>query len=261
MHETSLVGIQAKASYAFGSFDSKGGYAGNAPGSGEADFEQDLFGAVRVLERGQLSLLAPLVETWRTTRTTGGEAGGGLGDVNFGARADLFLAGQSRFIPGIALLGGLTMPSGVPPDGAKKTLATDATGIGAYQGNFGLAVEQNFGAWLVNLTGIVAFRTERNVHGIHETLAPQLTALAALGYTFSSEAAIAVIVSYLAEGDASNTPDSGRRLLTTSLAGVYPMSDTWRVQGTVFLHPPIESLGQNQTTATGLSLTLIKSWL
>lgn len=263
-YELVLVGLQSKSSVAFGSFDSRATYGANAPGSGEADLEQDLFGAVRILKRGQLSLLAPLVETWRTTRSTGGELGGGLGDINVSGRADFVEAGESRYVPGIALLAGLTVPSGRAPDQATHALATDATGVGAWQGNFGLAVEQNFGHWLVNLTGLVAFRSARTVGPVSEVLGAQLTALGALGYSFQKDSAIALLVSYTGEGDATingaTEPWTSRQLLRISVSGVYPFSDTWRLQGGLFFDPPIDWLGRNNSASMGLTLSIIRSW-
>lgn len=264
-HEVALVGLQTKSSVVFGDFDAHGSWERNAAGSGEIDLEEDLFGAVRLFKRGQLALLVPTVETWRTTRSTGADFGGGIGDINASARADFVLAGESRYVPGIALLAGATLPSGKPADSATNTLATDATGIGAFQGNFGLALEQTFGPWLVNLTGLVALRAPRTVGAIDAALSPQLTALAAFGYSFPNDAALALVISYTGEGDATldgrTAPETSRRTLLVSVSSVLPITDTWRLQGSLFAHPPLEPFGRNQPTAAGLTLTVVKSWM
>ena len=263
-HELALVGLQTKSSLVYGDFDAHGSWGGAAPGSSELDLEQNLFAAARLLKRLQLSLLAPLVETRRTTRSTGADFGGGVGDINASARLDFTMAGQARFVPGIALLAGLTLPTGRPPDAATNTLATDATGIGAFQGNFGLAVEQTFGPWLVNLSGLVALRTARSVGPVNEVLGAPFTALGAVGYSFRNDAAIAFVVSYTGEGDATingqAASGSSRRSLVLSVASVLPITDTWRVQGSLFAHPPLEPFGRNQATAVGLTLGVIKAW-
>jgi len=156
LHEIALVGLQAKAATELGSFDAQGRYAGSPAGASELDFEQDLFGAVRVLNRGQVAVLVPLDETRRTAQGLA-EFGGGLGDINLNLRYDFTLAGASLVVPGIAALVGITFPTGRPPDAPDlRPLATGATGVGAYQVNLGLAVEQAFGPWLMNATGIVA---------------------------------------------------------------------------------------------------------
>ncbi len=262
LHEVALVGVQTKSSVVFGNFDSHGSWTPNAKGSSEADFEQDFFAAARVLPRAQLALIVPLVETWRTAGVT--DFGGGIGDANVSGRADVVVAGESRYVPGIAFLAGVTLPTGRPPESAKNKLAADATGVGALTGNFGLALEQNFGAWLVSVSGLVAFRASRSVGDVTAGLSPQFTALFALGYSFKNDAALALIVSYAGEGNGringESIMDSSRRTLLMGTSGVWPINDTWRVQGGFFVHPPVEPFGRNQPTAAGLTLTLIKSW-
>lgn len=263
-HEDSLAGVQTRGSLVFGSFDSHASYAGNAPGSGEVDLEQDLIGAVRVHPRAQLSLLLPIVETWRTTRSTGGEAGGGAGDVNVGGRFEVTMAGRSRTIPGVAVLVGTTIPTGRAPDAATHTLATDATGVGAFQGNVGLALEQTAGGFVFDLSEIVAMRTSRTVGTLDETLGPQFLTLLAAGYSFSNDAATALIVSYTEELEATingaRAAGSSRRTVQVSATGSYPLSDSLRLQGGVTFIPPLEPLGRNQPASVGVSLTLLRSW-
>jgi hypothetical protein len=269
LHEFALVGIQAKTAVDLGSFDNGGHYVGNPAGASELDLEQDFFGSVRVFKRGQLALLVPLVETRRTAQNAADEFGGGIGDVNASARYDFTLAGASQFIPGIAALAGFTFPTGRPPDSPNLgPLATGATGIGAYQINVGLAVEQTFGPWLVNATAIYAQRTARTVgdppNAVHERLAAQWTFLSSVAYTFPSEAALALSGSYTIEGDALiNGVDSigtAHRLPTLTFSGVYPLSDSWRVQGAIYDNLQITPLGLNQPAGAGLLLTVVHSW-
>lgn len=269
LHEDALVGFQAKIGAVPGSYDFKGDYVPSPSGAGEIDLEQDAFGAVRVLQRGQVALLVPLVETWRTSQGLS-ELGGGIGDVNASVRYDFTTAGSSRTLPGLAALGGVTFPTGKPADATGiGALATGATGVGAYQFNFGVAAEQTFGPWLVNATGVVAGRTARTVgtgaSAVHEQLAPQWTLLVALAYVFPNDWAAAISASYVFEGDAtvngSDAADTAHRLFTLSLSGVVPLSDVWRVQGALFDNPPLDQWGLNLTSDVGGSLTLIRSWL
>jgi len=270
LHENALVGLEAKIGAVPGSYDFRGTYVPYPPGAGEIDLEQDAFGAVRIFKRGQVALLVPLVETWRSSLGRS-ELGGGIGDINASVRYDFTTAGSSRTVPGLAALGGVTFPTGKPADATGiGALATGATGVGAYQLNFGIAVEQTFGAWLVNATGIIAGRTARTVgssgpSAVDEQLAPQWTLLAAVAYTFPNDWAAALSASYAFEGDATvngaDAADTSHRLLTVSLSGVAPLSDVWRLQGAVFDNPPIDQLGLNLTADVGASLTLVRSWL
>jgi hypothetical protein len=274
MHEDALVGMQLRGATTLGTFDDGARYSSVSaanPGDPyrENDFEEDVFGAVRVLGRGQVALLVPLVQTFRHA---GGlsEFGGGIGDINLSARYDFFLAGQSRFIPGIALLAGVTAPTGTPPDAQNpsKPLGTNATGVGAWQGNAGLAIEQTYGPWLFNLTELIAWRAARtaDIGGVseNESLAPQLVTLLGTAYTFDNDASVALFGSYTVEGTATlngaPAPDSAKRLALVSVSGVYPLSDRWRLRASLFLNPPISGLGQNQTATTGLTLGILWGW-
>jgi hypothetical protein len=262
LHEDFLVGTQLHAADVIGSYDVGGSYLGPQAGTSELDFEEDLFAAARILRRGQVALLVPLIETRRAVPPLQGGAhfGGGIGDVNLSGRYDFVGAGESLYIPGIALLAGVTAPTGTSPEQATQPLEVDATGIGAWQINGALALEQTYGPWLVNATGILAVRTPR--YG--EMLAPQVTLLAATAYTMPSDAAIALSVSYAFEGDATAggapVPDSAKRLTTVTLSGLYPVTDAWRLLGGLFLEPPLSQFGSNQPASSGLTFTVIRSW-
>lgn len=260
-HEWALAGVQMRAGDVFGSYEPAGRYVGSPSGDSEFDLEQDLFGAVRVLKRGQVALLVPLVQTLRATPQDGSHFGGGIGDVNLGARYDFLLAGQSRYVPGIALLAGVTFPTGTAVESSTAPLAVDTTGIGAFQGNVALALEQTFGPWLVNATGMLAARTPR--YG--ETLGTQGTLLAAGAYSFPNDAAAALALSYTFEPDATlsngaSVPQSAKRLTTVTASVLWPLTDSWRLLGGLFLNPPFNSLGGNQLATGGLTVTVIRPW-
>jgi hypothetical protein len=266
IHEDALVGLQLKTSNSFGSFGSNGSYVSAPLHTTEWEFEQDLFGALRVLPRGQLALLVPAIETYRRTPNQS-SFGGGIGDINLSARYDFTLAGEARYIPGIAVLAGITFPTGKSIESADNPLGTDATGVGTYQANLGLAIEQTAGPWLFGITGLVAKRGSRTVGPVTTSLAAQWTLLASAAYTFPNDAAVAGIVSYAVEGSPEVTPDvsSGtldatRRMPLLGMVGLYPFTDAWRLQGGLFLNPPISSLGQNTPAQLQFVLVVLRSW-
>ncbi len=202
-----------------------------------------------------------IVETYRSTPQDGGHGGGGIGDINASLRYDVVLAGESQIVPGIALLAGVTFPTGTPPEQATPPLAVDATGVGAFQANAALALEQTFGPWLVNATAMVAARTFHD----GEDLAPQVTLLAAWAYTFENDIALALSASYAFEGDTtagdgSSVPMSSKRLTVVTLSGLFPVTSTVRILGGLFLDPPLDGLGSNQPASGGASVTAIRSW-
>ena len=59
IHEDALVGLQLKGANAFGAFASDATYHGSPANTSEWELEQDLFGALRVVPRGQLALALP----------------------------------------------------------------------------------------------------------------------------------------------------------------------------------------------------------
>ena len=263
MHEDALVGMQTRAGVATGSFGDAGNFSGTPSGSSEYDFEEDAFGAARVFDRGQVALLVPFVETARKNPQES-ELGGGIGDVNLSVRYDFSLAGRSQVVPGIAILAGETFPTGTSPNRARHQLATDATGTGAFQGNGGLAVEQTFGPILLQSAAILAVRAPYAAAGVNETLGPQLTTLFGAAYTFKNEAAVALSLTYTLESAATingiEAPGSARHVANVGASGIYPLSDTLRLQGGLYFNPPLAPFGRNQPTTAGMTIGVVRSW-
>src|ERR1044071_4170104 len=121
------VGVQTRVRSVMGSFNTGGSYVSSPSGDNEVDLEQDVFAAARVGTNFQASLKLPFLETSR--RDSGGSVfGGGLGDVAANLRYDFTFAGDRPWVPGIALLAGLSIPTGRPVEEASDP--TGATGIG-----------------------------------------------------------------------------------------------------------------------------------
>jgi hypothetical protein len=205
----------------------------------------------------------PFVETWRKGNDEQA-FGGGIGDMNLSARYDFVRAGESRVVPGIAALVGVTAPTGVGPSSPSGgTLAVDVTGTGAWQGNFGLALEQSFGHWLVDAAEIFAWRAPFSAQGVDDALAPQWTTLVGGGYVFDNDAALALYASFTYEGNPSingvTVPES-RDVSLVGISGVYPVVEHLRLQASLFLNPPLTGFGAGQPATAGLTFTGIWSW-
>lgn len=265
IHEDALVGLQLRAAHVFGSFDAHARYADATSNTSEQNFEEALVGAARLpfLPRLQLAAIVPFVQTRRQADGVS-DFGGGFGDINFSGRYDFLYAGQSRYIPGVAVLAGVTFPTGIPAESASTPLAADITGTGAWQANAGIAVEQVFGPWLVTAYGIASKRASRTIHGAESTLGTQWTALVAVAYTFAGDHAIALSASYAGEGDAAingrTVAHSSRRVPIVGLFGVVPLSDRFRLQGGPSFNPPIDELGKNQIATVAMTLTGVYAW-
>lgn len=261
MHEDVLVGMTLRMAQAYGSFTSTGTWLGVPSRASEHDFEQDLFVAMRIARRVQLSVLVPLVETRREIAGTT-ELGGGLGDVVVAGRWDATSARSGHWTPGVAILAGVVAPTGRPADLSAQPMATDSTGLGAAQGIAGVALEELSGPWLFDLIGTVTMRTPRSVHGIESVLAPQWNTTLATTYSFRSGVALSLALAYVAETDGwiggVHVPNSGRRDPQVALSALVPFLDRWRLLLSAALHPPI--LGQNSVATFGASTTLTRVW-
>ena len=263
IHEDGAAGLILKGTDILGGWDGHGNYFTQPAGTAEFDAEADVVGTLRVLTDGQVTLFIPFLKTWREAPGIS-EWGGGIGDINLSGRYDFTHAGESTLLPGIAVLVGVTFPSGRAPEAASNLLATDATGIGAFQFTGGVAFEQSYGHILLNLTGLVGWRTPRSVRGVHETLGVQFQGLFGVGYAFDNDASVALSFGYLAELDAvldgQKVPDSGRALPTLGLSGSLPLGEFWRLQGGLSYNPPISGLGKNQTGGLGFTLCILRTW-
>jgi hypothetical protein len=261
--EDAAIGLQLQATFNTGSFDGQRNYISNPPGASEQDFAENVFGTVRFLKRGQVSLLVPFVQTRRTYPGGLSEFGGGIGDVNLGARWDFLLAKETQYWPGVAVLAGVTLPTGKAADQVQGS-STQATGIGAFQVTGGVALEQAYGHILVNLTGLLSQRFERHVETITETLGLQFSGLAAVGWAFHYNQGIALVLSYGGEGDAifngQSVPGSGREATTLGISGGTPLWEDWRFQGSLTDSLPIDGLGRAQPVGINLSASILRAF-
>ena len=261
--EDAAVGLQLSAAVNTGSFDPAGHYSNNPSGASEQDFMESAFGTVKFADRAQVTLLVPFDETHRSI-VGANEAGGGVGDVNLSVRYDFLLAKEVRYWPGVAVLAGGTAPTGRTVENSGDLLGTNATGLGAWQGTLGLALEQSYGPILVNLTGLLTDRTSRDVFGVHETLGLQFTGLAAVGYAFHFNAGLAFIVQTSIEQDpvldGVTQQGAGRQSTAIGLAGGGPLWEDWRFQGSLTDALQISNLGQGQPVGITATLALLHSW-
>jgi hypothetical protein len=262
--EDRAVGVQMRARSVMGAFAGSGSYATSAAGTRDVGFEEDLFGALRLGPRLQVALLAPFVQTSRAVSGASG-FGGGLGDITASVRFDVSNAGTRGLWPGLAILGGLAVPTGTPPDEADDPLATSGTGTGSYEGNLGVSIEEIIGQGFVSLSGFVSKRTGRAADGVEQSFAPRLSAVLTGGYTFGHDTTVGAFASALRQGDARDAngaiANSSVALVTAGAALALPFWDAWRLQMTLFTDVPIPGWGRNQTVGFGGTLAVIRFWI
>ncbi len=275
MSEDLLVGGLVRVQRPLGDYDEHRTWTRSPPGASEWDTEADLFATARFARKGQVTLVVPLVETWRAHANPNGDIhshGGGLGDVRVAGRWDFTRAGASRTIPGIAVLAGLTFPTGRAPEDipADDYLASSATGRGAYSGSAGVGVEQTFGPWLVLVQALVSRSLTRHVAvgagspSVASRIGTALTTTAALAYGFDNDAAIGGLVTYELEGDSTidgqTAEGSGSAMTTVGLAGTYPLTDAYRLQGSLTTNVPTNGFGRGRVGGPALSVTFLRAW-
>jgi hypothetical protein len=262
LHEDALAGVLLHATDIYGSFDTRRTFV-SPNGARELDFEQDLLATLRVAHKGQLGILFPIDETWRSA-TGASEAGGGVGDFQAALRWDFIDPGSYVVWPGVAVSLGVTLPTGRAPEDASNQLGTDATGTGSFQGAFAIALEQTYGHVLVNLTGSAALRSAHATQGVYEQLGPLFSIFGAAGYALDSGAAVAFTAAYTADLDATINgavvSHSSRAFTRLSIAGGSPLGDTLRMQGSIFSDVPIAGFGNNQPLGFGLTWMLLRVW-
>jgi len=251
LHEEALIGLDLRATDVIGSFAADAQY--RSAKATQVELEQGIFGTLRVLEKGQVTLRVPFVETFHSTRTRS-ELGGGPGDIAASARWDFVLAGESLSLPGMGVFAGVVLPTGRPIEKAEKTLGTDATGTGATQLSAGFGVEQTFGDLFVGVIGSAVVRLPREVRGSTTPTTYELAATAAFGLLLPKEAVVVLSSTFTIE------PETPQRMLRLGLSGALPLDDRWRLQGGPFSDVPIDGIGQNQSVGTGFLLAFVRSW-
>jgi len=266
--EDRAVGMQMRARSVMGAFGPTGGFAMSGDGNRELGFEEDLFAAFRLGHRFQIGLWAPFVQTSRAVSSAYGRIsgfGGGLGDVAANVRFEAVDAGTRGYWPGVAILAGLSFPTGTPLDEAGDPLSTGGTGTGSYEGTFGLALEEIVGQGFVSLSSWVSKRSARAAMGVEQSFAPSVSGLLAGGYTFGHDRTVGAFASFVRRGDGRDVngviANSGVGLATAGAALAFPFWDSWRLQTTLFSDLPIPGWGRNQTVGFGGTVAVIRFWI
>ncbi|MFO7157133.1 MAG: hypothetical protein DIU72_011020 [Pseudomonadota bacterium] len=250
LHEEALVGLDLRAERTLGSFDDDGAY--RPYGSDVFLFQQSLLGTLRLGERAQVGTVLPLVQNYASTRRESG-FGGGVGDVQFAARYDFSFAGQSLHTPGLAALGGVSLPTGRALEETTHPLGVDATGRGGARAWGGLAVEQSYGIAFVQVQGLLVHDLRRSAAGREYGGKWGMDASLLLGASLPSELTLALFARHETQLEAS------RRLWRFGASAGYPLRD-WRLQAGLFVDPPVDGLGRNENLRLGLHFAVMRIW-
>lgn len=254
-----VAGAQAFARPNMGEWNAHGTYVARPPGAAELDAELDVYAGWRTpWRRLQIAAFVPAV---LTARAAGGTSavGGGVGDMNFAVRLEALDDDRFRWLPGVAVLAGLTAPTGTPPESASRPLAVDATGAGSVRGTAGLGFEKPIGPWLLDAFVLTTLYAPRSIGAVEEVRAPGLVLTGAAAYVLGAGEALGASLAYEVEWDVTvggaAAKDSSRRALRLALFGVHPFGrGAWRVLGSLAVEPPVSGLGQNESVSATLLL-------
>jgi hypothetical protein len=250
LHEEGLVGLDLRGVRTLGTFGDDATY--RASGTEALQFEQSLLATVRLGHPAQVGVVLPLVQSYARTRREAG-FGGGVGDLQLQARYDFTFAGQSLRVPGIAVVGGLVLPTGRALEETSHPLGVEATGRGAIRASGGLGLEQSFGAAFAQIAGAFTYDAPRTARGRTYDARWGASASFVLGASLPSELTLALSARHEAE------PESPRRSWRLGLAAGLPLAD-WRLQGGLFCDPPFEGFGRNENARLGLHFALMRIW-
>lgn len=253
LHEELLVGLDLRAGRELGAYDARGRFTSSS--GREVALEEGLFASLRVIERGQLAMRLPLLQTFREAGPHR-EIGGGVGDLQLAGRWDFVGVGESMRWPGIAAVASASLPTGRAPEGAQRLLGTDVTGLGALLFMGGLELEELWGPFLASASASIGGRAAREVRGapIPSALLWSATGTAAFLLPGTAEATLALSSTFTAE------PAASRRWLRVAASAGASLNDHWRLQGSVFVDPPLDGAGNNQPSSLGATFVWIRSW-
>lgn len=264
-YEDAVVGLEARSTVGSGSFDRDGGVRSSPRGAHDLGFEQNLFATGRWLSRGQATLTVPFVETARGANGVS-SVGGGFGDVRVALRWDALYANESAAVPGLAVLAGVVLPTGIAPERARGPLGVGATGTGAVQGWGGVAFEKTSGSWLAAFAGLVTLRAPRDVGeaggvgGATSALPPRWSASLVGAHVWESGFVVSAGSGFAYEGDASmagrSVPGTSRRSLQLNVGVQVPLGRA-RFVGSAFGTPPLPAVGAGELATAGLSLAVV----
>ena len=261
--ETALVGVDSRAETALGRLDAAGKFVRNAPGSRDLSLQQDVFAALRVVPRVEVSAAVPFLWNYRSTDATS-STGAGIGDVRVASRITLAHADDVRPWPGVALTIGLSAPTGRPPESASDPLGAGATGTGTTQGWGGVALEQTTGPWLLGANALVVARAPRDVGDSRLSLSPRFTSSLLAAYAFRSGAALALGTSWDVEDRASIdgriVPGSARRALRVTAGLQLRLGEQARLVMSATTVPPVPVVTAGESSTFGLSISLVHPW-
>lgn len=142
--EQSAAGLRTTGADTLGAWSADGRWRPNPQGWVDSELRLDVYGLLRLTERGQIHAMVPIFENRRGLDDEVVLAGG-LGDLELGVRYEVLTIGEHEGLPALGLTASLLLPSGVRPEEAEQEFDADATGRGALGASGAVSIEESFG--------------------------------------------------------------------------------------------------------------------
>lgn len=255
--EDGAVGLLKSASYALGHWDTDGEWK-PFEGYGELELKATLWGMARLSRRALVSLSVPatLNHRWTDSMSTWG---GFLADVSVGFRYDPLLVGEYEELPAVAIVFGVSAPTGRVPGPDTGKLGEGATGRGAWLLSAGVVLEKTVVPWFVRLETIVnvPLPGAPGPRGADLWFGPGVSGTLSGGYAFDPQTTIALLYRFNWESDqrvdGRVVGDSERLDMGVGLSFSWRFHDHWTVTGSIDTGLFADSAGNNvfgRTTIT-----------
>lgn len=159
-HERALVEVSSRISHSFGSFDSHGVFSlENRAYLPQAVFEQNLQIMTRITD-----LLMPFIHLPVVIKKGKSNVGGGFSDMTLGARSSILADGRFPYLPSIAMVNGMKIPTGQKSSQADPKASLDITSQGQWQFFLGLLLEKEISALTYGLSYSLLIESARLGH-------------------------------------------------------------------------------------------------
>lgn len=208
--------------------------------------------------------LAYAIVPWLVTERSSGDladTGAGLADVELGVRYQWLDFGETPSFPALALVLGLTAPTGRDPSAARGTLASDATGRGAWVPEGGIQLELARRSWFVRLNamGTVPLPMTRGDTGEAQRFGPGVASSVVGGSGFlrdrlvlSASTRLRIESSLHVEG--RPLPGSSQRRLGVGVQGSLALAEHWTLLANGETDLVADGLGRNAPAQLGVGL-------
>jgi hypothetical protein len=247
--ELFMTALRPSVRVRYGSFDQEGLFTANR-GSTDLTAEWVSSCVVRVAPKFELGAAVPLVFNFREAQGVQSETGLGFGDTSAFATWLLYSQFQDRYAPGVALTGGVTLPTGAPPQSSESNLGADTTGQGRGEFTFTATLEKTLGGYfharaISAMTFFVASGDESRARR-----APRVLVGPAVGVLFDP---VTVIAGFSFDMDLE---PSNRQRAEFSLSPFVDLSPTVSLVGDLRSQLPINGLTFAESAAVRAGLGL-----